>query len=81
VLRVVLENRPHIADGALQHRVAYEAVTPDFIEEYVLGKQCVGVTGENAQQAERRGRQCHRTPGAKQECIRFVEFELTEAHT
>ena len=80
-LRVVLENGPDIADGALQHRVAHEAVTPDFVEQDVLSKQCVGVTGESAQQTERRGRQCDRTPGAKQECIRFVEFELTEAHT
>ena len=77
--RIVAKNRSDVADRALQHRVADEAVAPDLVEQRVLRQQRAGMANESAEQAERRRRERDRATAAQQQRIRLVELELAEA--
>jgi hypothetical protein len=79
--RIVVEHGAKIADGALQHRIADEPVTPDLIEQGVLGQQRARLPDERTQQSERCRCNRRRTSVAKQERVRLVELVFTEANT
>jgi hypothetical protein len=80
VAGIVAERRPELADYCLQDRFAHELVTPDFVEQRILGEQRARLPDERAEHGERRGRERDRCVVAHQGCIRLVQPEPVEAH-
>ena len=77
-VRVVAERAPHVANGALQHRLADEDVRPDGVEQFLFGDEAAGARGEVFEQRERLWRE-RDGRGAAQELSPFgIESEFRE---
>ena len=72
---VVVERRPQLADGGSQHRVGYELVAPNLIEQSVRREQRPGLPYERAQDCEWRRRERDSRSVAQQACVCLVELE------
>src|SRR5688572_19212087 len=79
LLRVVAERRPDFADRRLEHRFGDEPMSPDGVEQGVLGHEPARGARERAQHGERFRRERYGLAGARESCVGFVELEPLEA--